>query len=111
MSVRRLPNGRLFDRVLACLVVLTLAVPPLVSAQTPPPPAPFKAEGLDQLAAGRMIGGFALVAFPAQYGVSGIMTFIVNHEGVVYQKDLGPNTATIARGIKLFNPDGSWKKA
>jgi hypothetical protein len=51
MSVRRLPNGRLFDRVLACLVVLTLAVPPLVSAQTPPPPAPFKAEELDQLAA------------------------------------------------------------
>jgi hypothetical protein len=51
MSVRRLPNGRLFDRVLACLVVLTLAVPPLVPAQTPPPPAPFKAEELDQLAA------------------------------------------------------------
>ena len=53
MSVRHLPNGRLFDRVLACMVVLTLAVPPLVSAQTPPPPAPFKAEELDQLAAGR----------------------------------------------------------
>ena len=39
-----------------------------------------------------MIGGFALVAFPAQYGVSGVMTFIVNHDGVVYQKDLGANT-------------------
>jgi len=64
----------------------------------------------DYVAHGRMIGGFALVAFPAQYGVSGVMTFIVNHEGVVYQKDLGANTATIARGIKLFNPDGSWKK-
>ena len=64
----------------------------------------------DYVAHGRMIGGFALVAFPAQYGVSGVMTFIVNHEGVVYQKDLGPNTAAIARGIKLFNPDGSWKK-
>jgi hypothetical protein len=63
------------------------------------------------LAHGRLIGGFALVAFPAQYGVSGVMTFIVNHEGVVYQKDLGPNTAAIARGMKLFNPDGSWKKA
>ena len=62
------------------------------------------------LAHGRMIGGFALVAFPAQYGVSGVMTFIVNHEGVVYQKDLGPNTATIARGMKLYNPDSTWKK-
>jgi hypothetical protein len=65
----------------------------------------------DYLAHGRMIGGFALVAFPAQYGVSGVMTFIVNHEGVVYQKDLGPNTTAIARGLRLFNPDGSWKKA
>ena len=65
----------------------------------------------DYLAHGRMIGGFALVAFPAQYGVSGVMTFIVSHAGVVYQKDLGPNTAAIARGIKLFNPDGSWRKA
>ena len=44
-----------------------------------------------------MIGGFALVAFPAQYGASGVMTFIVNHDGVVYQKDLGPKTATLAR--------------
>lgn len=58
-----------------------------------------------------MIGGYALVAFPAQYGVSGVMTFIVNHAGVVYQKDLGANTPAIARSIKLFNPDGSWKKA
>jgi hypothetical protein len=65
----------------------------------------------DYLAHGRMIGGFALVAFPAQYGVSGVMTFIVNHEGVVYQKDLGPNTTPIARGLRLFNPDGSWTKA
>jgi DUF2950 family protein len=62
------------------------------------------------LAHGRMIGGFALVAFPAQYGASGVMTFIVNHEGVVYEKDLGPNTAAIARGMKLFNPDATWKK-
>lgn len=73
------------------------------------PDAPHGA--YDYLAHGRMIGGFALVAFPAQYGASGVMTFMVNHEGVAYQKDLGPNTATIARGIKLFNPDGTWKKA
>jgi len=64
----------------------------------------------DYLAQGRMIGGFALVAFPARYGVSGIMTFIVNHDGVVYQKDLGPNTAAIARAMKEFNPDTTWKK-
>ncbi|HEX7213024.1 MAG TPA: DUF2950 domain-containing protein [Methylomirabilota bacterium] len=65
----------------------------------------------DYMAHGRMIGGFALVAYPAQYGVSGVMTFIVNHEGVVYQKDLGPDTASIARAMKLFNPDSTWKKA
>jgi hypothetical protein len=58
-----------------------------------------------------MIGGFALVAYPAQYGVSGIMTFLVNHDGVVYQKDLGPNSAGIARAMKKFNPDSTWKKA
>jgi hypothetical protein len=62
------------------------------------------------LAEKRMIGGFALVAFPAQYGVSGIMTFIVNQDGVVYQKNLGRNTAGIARGMKVFNPDTSWAK-
>ena len=64
----------------------------------------------DYVAHRRMIGGFALVAYPAQYGVSGVMTFVVNHEGVVYQKDLGPNTAAMARGIKQFNPDQTWKK-
>ena len=65
----------------------------------------------EYLARGRMIGGFALVAFPAQYGVSGVMTFIVNHDGVVYQKDLGPNTAALAEAIKQFNPDAGWTKA
>jgi DUF2950 family protein len=64
----------------------------------------------DYLAHGRMIGGFALVAYPAQYGVSGVMTFIVNQDGVVYQKDLGPNSAALARAMKQFNPDGTWKK-
>jgi len=62
------------------------------------------------LAHGRMIGGFALVAFPAQYGVSGVMTFIVNHDGVVYQKDLGRGTAVIAEKMKQFNPGGGWQK-
>jgi hypothetical protein len=65
----------------------------------------------DYLAHGTMMGGFALVAYPAQYGVSGVMTFIVNHDGIVYQKDLGPKSAAIARRMKTFNPDSSWKKA
>jgi hypothetical protein len=63
----------------------------------------------DYLAHGRMIGGFGLVAFPAQYGVSGVMTFVVNHTGVVYQKDLGPETAKHAERINSFNPDQTWK--
>jgi hypothetical protein len=58
-----------------------------------------------------MIGGFALVAYPAQYGSSGIMTFMVNHDGVVYEKDLGPNTTARAQSMTKFNPDKTWKKA
>jgi DUF2950 family protein len=58
---------------------------------------------------GHMIAGFALVAFPAQYGASGIMTFIVSHDGVVYQKDFGPRTAELAGIMTLFDPDPSWK--
>ena len=58
----------------------------------------------------RMIGGFALVAWPVDYGESGIMTFIINHEGQVYESDLGPETDTEARKMDRFNPDTSWEK-
>jgi len=64
----------------------------------------------DYMVKGNMIGGFALVAYPAQYGSSGVMTFIVNHDGVVYQKNLGKNTEKTAQAMKLFNPDSTWKK-
>jgi hypothetical protein len=57
------------------------------------------------------IGGFAVVAYPAEYGNSGVMTFVVNHEGVVYQKDLGRNTAKTAKAMTAFDPDKTWKKA
>jgi len=62
------------------------------------------------LAKGNMIGGFALVAYPARYASSGVMTFIVNHDGVVYEKDLGRNTEKAAQAMKLFDPDSTWKK-
>jgi hypothetical protein len=65
----------------------------------------------DYLVRGHMIAGFALVAFPAQYGVSGVTTFIVNHDGVVYQKDLGPRTPTAALAMRTFDPDATWTKA
>jgi hypothetical protein len=58
---------------------------------------------------GDMIGGFALIAYPAKYGDSGIKTFIVNHRGVVYEKDLGPSTETLAPQITRFNPDKTWQ--
>jgi hypothetical protein len=58
---------------------------------------------------GRMTEGFALVARPAKYGSSGIMTFIVNQDGTVYEKDLGKHTDRIVKGMKLFDPDGAWK--
>jgi hypothetical protein len=60
---------------------------------------------------GKMLLGFALVAYPAQYGNSGIMTFIVNQEGVIYEKNLGKNTERIARAMKKFDPDKTWEKA
>jgi len=59
---------------------------------------------------GRMTGGFALVAFPVRYGVSGIMTFMVNQDGAIYQKDLGPDTAAMGRQMTRFDPDASWTK-
>ena len=57
---------------------------------------------------GSMVGGFALVAYPAEYGNSGVTTFIVNHDGKVFQKDLGKNTSTVATAMKAYNPDKTW---
>jgi hypothetical protein len=62
------------------------------------------------LARGHMIGGFAVVAWPARYGETGVMTFMVSHDGVLYEKDLGPGTASRARAITHFDPDASWQK-
>jgi hypothetical protein len=62
----------------------------------------------DYVVRGKMLGGFALVAYPASWGNSGVMTFLVNHDGVVYQKDLSPNTAALARKSTRFNPDSTW---
>ena len=64
----------------------------------------------DYVVQGKMIGGFGLVAWPATYGNSGVMTFIVNQDGVVYEKDLGPETATAVRAVTTFNPDRSWTR-
>lgn len=58
---------------------------------------------------GNMVAGYALVAYPARWGVSGVMTFIINQRGRVYQKDLGPKTEEIARKMKRYNPDLTWK--
>jgi len=72
----------------------------------------FNAPGgaLNYVVKGKMIGGFALIAYPADYGSSGVMTFVVNHAGTVYQKDFGERTAIIAKRIYLFDPDQTWKK-
>jgi hypothetical protein len=64
----------------------------------------------DYVVKGTMIGGFALIAYPAQYGNSGIMSFMVNQDGTVFQKDLGPGTAKRARAIEAFAPDKGWTK-
>ena len=63
----------------------------------------------DYIINGNMVAGHAMVAYPARWGVSGVMTFIVNQRGRVYQKNLGPKTAEIARKMKEYNPDQTWK--
>jgi hypothetical protein len=65
----------------------------------------------DYVVNGKMILGFAMIAYPAKYGSSGIMTFIVNQDDVVYQKDLGKNTSELVKPIQTYNPDKTWKKA
>ena len=62
------------------------------------------------LVKGKMIGGFAVVAYPTEYGNSGVMTFIVNYDGKVFQKNLGKNTAAVAKGMKEYNPDSTWSE-
>ena len=65
----------------------------------------------DYVEKGKMVGGFALIAYPAEYGNSGIGTFIVSHDGTVFQKDLGPDTARLARDIGAFDPGPGWTEA
>ncbi len=79
----------------------------ILTAQGPDAPG----GAYDYVVNGNLLGGFALVAFPARYGVSGIMTFLVNHEGIVYEKDLGPDTAMVTKAMQAYNPDSTWKKA
>ncbi|MGZ8219082.1 DUF2950 domain-containing protein [Methylomagnum sp.] len=63
----------------------------------------------DYIINGNMIAGFGLVAFPAEYGTSGVMTFVVNHQGRIYQQDLGPKTPELARAMSEFNPRTGWQ--
>jgi hypothetical protein len=79
----------------------------ILTVQGPAAPGGAKA----YVAGGDMSGGFALVAWPAQYDLTGVMTFVVNHDGIVYQKDLGPGTDAAARKMSSYNPDPSWHQA
>lgn len=79
----------------------------LLTAQGPGAPGGAKRYLID----GALTGGFAAVAWPAQYRVSGVMTFIVAQDGVVYQKDLGSNTEAIAKSLAVYDPDPSWTRA
>jgi hypothetical protein len=67
-----------------------------------------KSDGRSYIVNGQMRGGFALIAYPAAYGVSGVMSFIVNQDGVVYQQDLGPKTAAVAADISRYDPASGW---
>ena len=76
----------------------------ILTAQGPDAPGGAKSYVVD----GKLTGGFALIAYPAQYGVSGVMTFIVNQDGVIYQQDLGEKTGDLASQITAYNPESSW---
>ncbi|MFD2183538.1 DUF2950 domain-containing protein [Rhodoplanes azumiensis] len=78
----------------------------MLTAQGPKAPG----GAYEYLAKGRLIGGFAVLAYPARYGVSGVKTFAVSHDGIVYEADLGPRTGTIAPRIRAFDPDEPWTK-
>jgi hypothetical protein len=65
---------------------------------------------VDYMVSGNMVGGFALVAYPARYRSSGLMTFLVNHQGTIYEKDLGWRTTDIALGMTTFDPDRAWRR-
>ena len=64
---------------------------------------------MDFMVGGAMIGGFALAAAPAEYGVTGVQTFIVSHDGIVYEKDLGPDTLKEFKGMERYNPVKTWQ--
>ena len=78
-----------------------------LSSQGPAAPGGAK----DFVVHGKMTGGFAVLAYPVEYRNSGVMTFMVNQDGIVYQKDLGPDTAKIAPAMSQYNPDSSWQQA
>lgn len=65
---------------------------------------------LDYVIGGIMIGGFALMAVPIDYDVTGVKTFMISHQGIVYEKDLGPDTLSIAKGIERYDPDKTWRR-
>jgi hypothetical protein len=118
-------DGLYWEGTPGSLVAKAFAQATIVSAMNSKKPAPYhgyyfrllKSQGadvpsgaFDYVVDGNMIGGFALVAWPAEYAVSGIQTFIVSHEGIVYQKDLGLSTATLGIQMNQFNPDKSWRQ-
>ena len=72
--------------------------------------ASAKGGALDYLSGGKLVRGFAFLAYPAEYGNSGVMTFIVNKDGIVYQSDLGDKTKELAGAIEAYNPDSAWEK-
>ena len=63
------------------------------------------------VANGVMTGGFAFIAYPAEYRASGVMTFVVDESGVIYEKDLGPETEKIAQAMNAYDPDSTWREA
>jgi hypothetical protein len=106
-----LNSGLVASRMLGLVAIRGLPVALMVVLRILTQQGPNAPGGaLSYVVKGKMIGGFALLAYPAEYGNSGVMTFLVNHNGVVYQKDLGDYTQTLVKRMNWFDPDQTWKK-
>ena len=112
------PNAQELDQLLAPVALYPDALLAQVTAASTNPQEVLDVSGWvrqnssltgDALVNGKLARGFAIVAYPVEYGASGVMTFIVDRRSKVYQKDLGPETASLAKRMTAFDPDRSWK--
>ena len=95
-------------KFLTCLSsILLVVLPPLTEVAS----ATDQTKDVNYIVDGKMTAGFAFVAYPVEYGSSGVMSFVADKLGTIYEKDLGPNTTKLAQAMTAYDPDSTWHKA